>query len=368
MTILEIIPSFFPVGGAETFVSDLSLALHKIEGNRVICVCLYNKSKNDFISKKLIKAGVPVLFIGKRKGIDLACALRLKMLIKKINPDVIHSHLNTIVTLWIAKFKRKIPWVYTFHTTVNVSTYGKVSSLKNLLLRRLIKKRRITPVGISKIVSCSVNNYFGVDCTKTIYNGVDISKYDYSIEPSKRPIDFLFVGRFISLKNPLSIIKAFNKFNANRTNMCKLVMLGNGHDYEECKNYLSENKISNVELKGIVNNPEYYFSRSKILLLASSVEGNPIVINEALASGTFVVSTDVGGIRDVTDKDSAILFKYRKSSLDDDLCLAMWQGLNHANSMLLTEDSLKLLEKRRKSISISEKAFEYQKLFENLRR
>ena len=48
MTILEIIPSFFPVGGAETFVSDLSLALNKIEGNRVICVCLYNKNKNDF--------------------------------------------------------------------------------------------------------------------------------------------------------------------------------------------------------------------------------------------------------------------------------------------------------------------------------
>ena len=75
--------------------------------------------------------------------------------------------------------------------------------------------------------------------------------------------------------------------------------LGDGPLLEECKEYVKENRIFNVSFEGFVKNGNKYMANSKVLLIPSLNEGNPLVINEAIASGMMVVGSDVGGIHDL---------------------------------------------------------------------
>ena len=75
--------------------------------------------------------------------------------------------------------------------------------------------------------------------------------------------------------------------------------LGDGPLLEECEQYAQENLLTNVSFMGFVDNGSKYMANSKILLIPSLNEGNPMVINEAIASGMMVIGSDVGGIHDL---------------------------------------------------------------------
>ena len=84
--------------------------------------------------------------------------------------------------------------------------------------------------------------------------------------------------------------------------------MGNGKNYELCKEYcLNHNLTDKIKLLGAVNNVEEYLSESSCLLLASHWEGNPLVINEAIASGVWVVANCVGGVKDLINDTNGYL-------------------------------------------------------------
>ena len=55
-------------------------------------------------------------------------------------------------------------------------------------------------------------------------------------------------------------------------------------------------------------------SESKCLLLASHWEGNPLVVNEAIASGIWVIANDVGGVKDLIDDTCGYLVQPESES------------------------------------------------------
>ena len=71
-----------------------------------------------------------------------------------------------------------------------------------------------------------------------------------------------------------------------------------------------------------------------MLILASEYEGNPIVINEAIASKCFVLATKVGGIPDVINDNNGMLIDFDeqlKSKLTESMlyCKAHIAGINN---------------------------------------
>lgn len=361
MKIVEIIPRLYPVGGAETFLVSLSLSLHSKLDDDVEVICLYDDENANFLSKKLLENGVKVHCIGKHPGIDLKCARRLHKKIKEIKPDIIHIHLESINTTMIARLWNIAPCFYTFHNTMNEITRGKPNSIKNVVFRSFFKKHRVFPVAISSAVQKSIENFFGIKNSVVILNGINIDNFNYSIDYFKRRNDFIFIGRFTEIKHPLSIIQAFERVQ-KKSNDSILTMLGIGPLLDSCKEYVSNHKLKNVEILGFQENPASFLENSRFLLLSSSVEGNPIVVNEAIASGTYVISTAVGGLPDIVNDETGTLFKFSEETLIDDLSRVMLKCIDEEKEIFDKINSSIL--KNRKRVSIDEKAEQYHLLFQ----
>lgn len=292
--IVEIIPSLYPVGGAETFVTNFILSINKKYTNRVnvTLVLLYDSAITD-LEKRLANADIRIIKLNKRRGLDFKCAFRLKKVLKEIHPDVIHTHLNSLLTLKLAvPIKPKnVSFVHTIHHNAPTKfSFG--AAFDHYLYRNNYTK----PIAVASVPSSNYSKLLNITIN-CINNGVDLDSFNSSLQLKKRKIDFLCVGRFVPVKNQMFILKLIKKYYMNsNTNFC---FLGDGPLLEECKAYVKENHIPNVSFEGFVDDGNRYMANSKVLLMPSLNEGNPMVVNEALASGMMVVGSDVGGIHDL---------------------------------------------------------------------
>ena len=301
MRIIEIIPFLYPLGGAERLVINLTSSIAKRKEDEVLLISLYTKNKNKIVDELINRKDINIVFLDKKRGVDLKCSKRLKKVVNDFKPDVIHCHLDSLITVWLSKVFKKYKTFYTFHTLINENVVGNKRKPKNALYRFLFKKKRIVPIAISQIIKGSICNYYDLknEMVPVAENGVPLENFSNSNKLSTRKYDFVFAGRFIDLKNPEIIIKAFLETKKEFENI-NLVMIGDGPLHSNCKKTYSEEGII---FTGFIEDVSEYFKNSKVLVLASSYEGNPMVINEAIASGCFVIATKVGGIPDVVKND-----------------------------------------------------------------
>lgn len=291
--ILEIIPSFVPLGGAESFVTSFAIALKEKFNNGIDLkvVCLYKQTPTHLLDK-LKENGIEVLELNKTKGLDLKCASALRDLIFEYNPDIIHTHLYSLSTLKIAlPFKRKSLRIY--HTIHH--NYSKNKKGQNLL-KYLTKHSYLTPICVAKKPSEEYTKFLGRR-VEYINNGIDLSSFKSNKNLKSRKRDFICVGRFVPVKNQSFLINLFSYFDCLKN--YNLTFLGDGPLLEECKDLCNKLNLDNIEFCGNVSNVHDYMADSKVLLIPSCNEGNPMVINEAFASGMGVIGNDVGGIHDL---------------------------------------------------------------------
>ena len=106
-------------------------------------------------------------------------------------------------------------------------------------------------------------------------------------------------GRFAVQKDYPTLLRAFARVRSERE--IRLLILGDGPLRAEIENLVEALGISeSVELLGYVDDPDAYYSRASVFVLASRWEGFPNVLVEALAAGLPVVATDsLGGSRDI---------------------------------------------------------------------
>lgn len=113
---------------------------------------------------------------------------------------------------------------------------------------------------------------------------------------------FLFIGRLDdSVKRVSSIISAFQKIAVHFANI-DLLIVGSGKDEAKLKKQATKQVPDRVYFRGWVANDEEkvrLLNIAECLVLASTREGFPTVVGEALACGLPVVSSDVGAISDL---------------------------------------------------------------------
>lgn len=298
--IFEIIPSLTPVGGAETFLVDFVKAFRDKYGDEfdLKIIILYDQDESNLLNE-LNKNNFDIVFLGKKKGIDFKTAFKLRELIFEYNPKIIHTHLLSTLTLKLAMpIRRKR--IKCFHTIHHNVTPG---SRNQKMLKFLVKHSYLTPICVAKKPSGEFQQYFGKQ-TIFINNGVDLTRYDATKPLSHRKNDVLVVGRFVEVKNQGYLITLIS--NEPYLKNYKFVFLGDGPLLDSCKEISKNLEIEkNISFKGFTTDVHSYMSDSKLLVIPSYNEGNPIVVNEALASGMVVIGNNVGGLIDLL-KDETI--------------------------------------------------------------
>lgn len=128
---------------------------------------------------------------------------------------------------------------------------------------------------------------------------VDVEKF-HPVEKQLRNPVFLSAKNLEEHSNIGSIIKVFALIQQQFPEAC-LLITGNGPQKEYLKNLARELKVTNIDFLESISDHQMIgiYEKSTILLHATRIESFGITIVEALASGTPVVSTNVGGIPDI---------------------------------------------------------------------
>lgn len=116
------------------------------------------------------------------------------------------------------------------------------------------------------------------------------------------PVRLLFVGRLSKVKRVDEIIKAMELLNERAI----LTIVGDGEEYENLEKLIKTNALEDrVKLKGVVPPSEIgnYMKNSDVLIMNSSFEGKPMTILEAMSYGLPVITTPVGGIPEMVEKN-----------------------------------------------------------------
>jgi len=139
----------------------------------------------------------------------------------------------------------------------------------------------------------------------SINNFIEESKlfgfFKKKINFSKR-ISFVFVGGLNNRKDPLSLIKAFEKICFK--NDFLLHIIGNGPLKKKIYHYINKKNLNNhVILHGFLKSPYSVVSESDVFVLPSYSEGTPRAAMEALFLGVPCVLRDVEGNSELIDKE-----------------------------------------------------------------
>lgn len=267
----------------------------------------------------------------KRKSGILKSIPKVYSIIKKIKPDVVHSHLfdDALISLTAAKFAgvklraiTKGDACYHYFYTPQWMVFDK---LNNSLA--------------THVVAVSGENYdFIVDKEgapkskmEMIHHGIPKEDYmnfdDTKIQAFKDKFDleghFVFgsVGRLEKNKGMLDVIKAAKQLTSLTDQKFKVLITGEGAEKESLLSYINENNLQDiVTLTGWVDEGDIpnLFKCFDVYVHASHFETFGFVIAEAMMYGLPVIATKTSGAAKdaITSIEDGILFDYQ----DIDAC------------------------------------------------
>jgi glycosyltransferase involved in cell wall biosynthesis len=168
-------------------------------------------------------------------------------------------------------------------------------------------------IGVSREIADGVQARTKAPSGRVIHLANGYNDREITRHTERKPESLLFVGSLIPRKNPDILFEAFAQI-ADSTSL-DLVVMGDGPMRTELEALAARLGIAGrVRMLGQCGHEllDAQLAKAAALVLPSSSEGMPIVVNEALASGTPVVATRLPGtIQQVSSDELGYLVPVR---------------------------------------------------------
>ncbi|MCB9780216.1 MAG: glycosyltransferase [Alphaproteobacteria bacterium] len=311
MRIVQLIPSL-QVGGAEKVAALLAEEL-VVLGHRVEVVSLAGESGSFLEAGLRDRPGIGLHFLGKGPGFEPRVIARLARLLRRLRPDVVHSHLHTLKYLLPARaLSPRLPVVHTLH---NLAEHEAVAADRRL--QQLAFRIGVAPVAIGDAVADSVRRVYGLDPAAVIPNGIPVAAQRAPAGSRERiraelglPADalvLLFAGRLNPQKDPLRLVEALAAPELAARNL-RLLIAGEGELREALEARIAERGLQErVQLLGVRRDVPALLAAADAFVLPSRYEGNPLVVMEAMSAGRAVVASAVGCVPELVSAETGRL-------------------------------------------------------------
>jgi glycosyltransferase involved in cell wall biosynthesis len=291
------VAQFLGIGGLEKII--FHLAKEQIKAGHVVDIYIYDYERSwvQYFREQGLNVITPEL---KKQGYDLSLLRRLKNDLK--DADIIHSHdLNPMMYLGPLQILRHHPkLVHTTHGLDHIANYPRAKLYESIVMRLCQQL-----IGVSEKIGKFYKDDLKINPNKlsVIPNGIAIypeqitstlkkSKRDWIC--SKHQLDSsqtiaLSLSRIVRLKDQKFLVECFNM----RPDY-KLVIVGPASDIEydlELKKIANKNIIF-VGAQELVAD---YNLAVDIYVSASTTEGIPVAVLEAMAVATPTLVSDIAG-------------------------------------------------------------------------
>ena len=291
------------VGGAETQVASLACVLQS-RGWDVAVVCLLPASG---LERMLTLAKVQVRSLGMKRGWpDPRAILRLAAIVRDWKPDIVHSHMvHANLLARCTRLVASMPaLISTAHNTLEKSERGGPTWYKEQLYRLTDKLADQTTI----ICQAGKRHYIASGAVpahrlEVVPIGIDCQQF--SPRPDSRAVmrqelglgdgefTWLAVGRMVVQKDFPNMLRAFAPLRGRNW---KLLIAGDGPLREFLESLARQLGLTEqVRFLGIRRDVPALHNAADALVLSSQMEGLPLAVLEASASGLPSVVTDVGG-------------------------------------------------------------------------
>lgn len=253
---------------------------------------------------------------------DRAAYKRLKEIIREFKPDIVHTHASKAGALGRkAASSCKVPViVHTFHGHVFHSYFGNLKTSLFKIIERNLAKKSTGIVAISDIQKKELTEIHKIcpgDKVKVVQLGFDLLPFHekrltqrdsvrekYGLK--ENDIAIAIIGRIAAIKDHPFFLDVIERVLTKTSKSIKVFIVGDGPDRNTIENRVNElnKKFENViEMTSWIKDIGTFNAGMDIICLTSKNEGTPVSLIEAQAANIPVVTTDVGGVRDIVDVD-----------------------------------------------------------------
>lgn len=239
----------------------------------------------------------------------LKCFKEMRNILSRRKYDLIlipgHSRMPSIAALIIA-LRKKIKILYSSDEIAD----GKMSFLKKLR-RRFLTTAIIRKADAFYVPGLASKKYF---CERGANeNSIFLGSYCLDVDAlyketqeqlpfaaelrvsfSVYPDDLLFMyaGRYLPVRDVLTLVKAFNKVKRRHDN-ARLLLIGNGEDKEKVLEYISANNVEGVLFSDFIKLHEIgkYYLASDVYVLPSILEHYSLACVHAAVCGLPIITT-----------------------------------------------------------------------------
>lgn len=330
-----------------------------ILNNKVNCISIAPKTNNEFLIAFLTLFYYLFLFLkGEKRHVRtlgdkfLKSKQRLSILYmlffgKKIKSDFLVSHFGDSAHFI---FKLKELGIYkgqvgvVFHAH-EITKYTYLKKYKRVYEECFLYSDKVFPIS-----NLWREKLIGMGCSpekiSVIRMGVDINLYPYSPKKLNKEsvLKFIQVGRLTEKKGIFDTINAFNKLRGKFS--FSLDIVGDGELFDEARSLVRKLNLeeivifhgaqSNAIVKEMLKESDVYLLPSK-RANNGDMEGIPVALMEAMATGLPVISTYHSGIPElITNLESGLLVEENNAEQLADAILNIYEmGEKEFGSMLM---------------------------------
>ena len=273
---------------------------------------------------------------------DVLALFQIKKIIKKISPDIVHTHESKAGILgrfaaWFCNVKLVIHTVHTL-PFINANFFVKIFYLTAEKITSFITDEFIN-VSKGTMEICLKYRIGRLSNHHIIYSAFDVDKFrnvnksqalndlniDINLNNSKVIVR---IGRFEKLKRYNDLIETFGKILQKFPNAV-LILVGDGDLLLESKQLSKKlNLEKNIIFTGFTEYPEKIIALADICIMNSEREGLSRAMLQYLAGGKPVICSNIYGIKEVMkDEINGCFFELKDS-----------KGLYNKISLLLSND------------------------------
>jgi glycosyltransferase involved in cell wall biosynthesis len=347
-------------GGAEVMVYHLLKGLRVYDEVKVSAILL-NEGR---LARELRELGVTVHIVneGKISFFTIVRAIRGK--IRKLHPDVIHSHgykANILAGL-VARTLRGIRLVGTQHGFPRA--YVRRANLRRYLVHKcnsfILSRYFHRIVGVSQDIRTAFVKHHGFrdDKIAVIHNGIEFP----NVVP-KRDNGETFVigssGRLFPVKDYSFMVEIAREIRKQ----CKrffFELAGDGPERDKVLLLIRGYDLNGAfRLRGHIDDMSAFYRGLDLYLNTSIHEGIPMSVLEAMAHWLPVVAPNVGGMREILDDGvQGFLLEDRNPEVFAEKCILLYE-----NKTLRQRMSEAARKKVVQSFSIEQMAHQYYNLY-----